>query len=404
MSEPPVRVCIDARVVDGTIGGTQQAIMGLARGLRDSSTAGRDLDLFFLVWKGHTDWLAPHLPEDARLIEARRPTERLRRLARRVPGLRPAWRAARRLFASQPRPPASDGCIERAGIQVMHFTQQYGFRTAVPSIYRPQDLQHVHLPGNFSAADWRLRDGVYRWMCAQASVVTVPTEWGARDLMAQYGLSPDRVVAVPPGAAAAGEPPAAMDELASRLRLPARYALYPAQTWPHKNHRRLIEALASLRQQREIAIPLVCTGGTGGTTGVLPKLQALAASAGVEVRFMGYLSPADLEVCYRRATLLVFPSLFEGWGMPVTEAMSFGVPVACADTTALPFTAGGAARLFDPTDTEAMAGAIAELWSSHARRAELAAAGRARVASLRWSATAERCADLYRMVSAAHPR
>ena len=113
--------------------------------------------------------------------------------------------------------------------------------------------------------------------------------------------------------------------------------LYPARPWPHKNHARLFEAFARLRARRP-NLRLVLTGE--GEYGALP--------AGVEAR--GRVSRDELVRLYQGAAALVFPSLYEGFGMPVLEAMACGCPVACSNVTSLPEVAGDAARLFDPRD------------------------------------------------------
>ena len=120
------------------------------------------------------------------------------------------------------------------------------------------------------------------------------------------------------------------------------FLLYPARNWPHKNHERLFHAFALLRRVRP-DLRLVLTGG--GHSASPPK--------GVEVH--GHVTPEELVSLYRRASALVFPSLYEGFGQPPLEAMACGCPVASSNAGSLPEICGDAARLFDPEDVSAIA-------------------------------------------------
>src|SRR5215213_1622126 len=152
MSTPSLNVCLDARMTDGAFGGVQQVVIGLAGALANLTDG--DEQFHFLVYEDAHSWLTPYLNDRCKLLMASPapppPTAWRRRLAL-VPGLRSAYE---RLAPVPPparlAPPASDGLIELAGIDVMHFTTQGGFLTDVPSIYQPHDLQHVHLPQYFS--------------------------------------------------------------------------------------------------------------------------------------------------------------------------------------------------------------------------------------------------------------
>ncbi len=396
MSTSPLRVCVDARFIDGTVGGVQHAVIDLCHGFGTIADSTGDLVLQFLVWDGHGDWLTPHLPPGAALLPCPPLEESTTRgTVKRIPGLRPLWRWLRTHLTGPPRPPASDGAIESAGIEVMHFTHQLGFRTAVPSIYQPHDLQHVHLPELFTDADRRLRDGIYRFLCDQARCVVMMTTWGANDVITQYGLSPDRVAVVPHGAAPAeGAPGATIADL-SALDLPAQYALFPARTWPHKNHLRLLDALALLRDTQGLVVPVMCTGGRSEHHAAIEHRRA-ELGLDAQMRFLGYLKRDELQALYRGAHALLFPSRFEGWGLPITEAFAWGVPVACSTATGLPGVTGGAAEMFAPKDAAGMARAVETVWTDDARRAELVRLGRTRLSELSLANTARRYAALYR--------
>jgi glycosyltransferase involved in cell wall biosynthesis len=136
------------------------------------------------------------------------------------------------------------------------------------------------------------------------------------------------------------------------------------------------------------------------------ELRAVAERAGVadRVHLCGWVGDADLEGLYRAATCLAFPSLAEGFGLPVLEAMARSLPVACSGVSALPEVAGDAALLFDPLSTEAIAGAVAALLHDPALRARLVARGREQAARFSWDRTARDTVASYERTLAGRPR
>ena len=402
----PLRVCLNARLVSGEWGGVEQVIIGLASAL--SHFDDGDERYFFLVHRGHTAWLEPFMAGPCSLLisEAPAAVESTRKgllvTARQLvkAALPDEIRSALRDRRARPyQLPESDGTIERAGVDVLHFPMQVGFSTVVPSIFAPHDLQHLHLPQFFSRAAIAEREARYRALCGRASIVTVMTTWGRDDILAKYGLPPEKVRVVP-GAAAieAYDNPTEREIAAARdkFELPLRFAVYPAKAWPHKNHLRLVAALRLLRE-RGLDVPVVLTGEQGGSQ--LPIL-AEAGKLGVAdlVHFVGFVTPGELVALYRMAHMMVFPSLFEGWGLPVVEALSAGLPVACSNATCLPAVTAGAAEMFDPTDTAAIADSIARVWQDDRLRERLIEDGRARAACFSWGHTARIFRACYRML------
>src|SRR5205823_759225 len=128
-----------------------------------------------------------------------------------------------------------------------------------------------------------------------------------------------------------------MDILRQRARIPMEYMLYPAHSWPHKNHLRLLEAMARLRDLSGVRVNLVCTGAMDGFFRTI-NARVRSLHLDNQVTFLGYVSPDELETLYRFARFLVFPSLFEGYGFPLTEALQAGLPIACSNVTSVPET------------------------------------------------------------------
>ncbi len=394
------RVCLDARLVSGVAGGVEQVLIGMAHGLSRLGDAGDEY--LFLTYRGANDWLRPYLAGRCRLLEGSPPPWQLRTRgssSRIRAAMRSIWhRFSPLLGPLEYRLPASDGAVEAAGAGVMHFATQNGFRTRLPSIYQPFDLQHIHLPGNFTPRDRSVREKQYRALTAQAQVVVVASQWSKRDLMRHYRLPEEKVRVIPlaPVLAAYPEPtPGQIEAVRREHDLPAAFLFYPAQTWEHKNHAALFKALRILRSEHDLVVPLVCTGTKNGYYAVLERMQRELGVAD-QVRFLGYVSPLQMACLYRSCRAFAFPSYFEGFGMPVLEAFLAGAPVVCSNATSLPEVAGDAALLFDPQDAEQLAACIRRVWTEEPVWQQLVVRGRQRVAGFSWDATALAYRDLYR--------
>ncbi len=395
MTGERLRVCIDARLEGGIAGGVQHFIAGLASGL---GALEGDEEYAFVGPRGTDRWLGKHLRGACRLLVSR--SSAAWRLRRSIEKRLNRARAVPDIPALPPEP----AVVRRFHPDVVHFTIQSGFRTDVPNIYHPHDLQHRHLPQFFSELERLRRDAAYREMCAQSSLVAVVSTWVKEDVSTAFGVPREKIAVVPLAPATATVPDLAPDEagrVARRLELPDRFVFYPAQTWPHKNHVSLLEALALLRRDG-LTVPFV---SSGLQTPHFAQIEARARELGLsdQVRFLGFVSPEELQVLYRRSTAVVIPSLFEAASFPVWEAFRVGAPVACSDVTSLPAQAGDAALLFDPRDASAIAGAVRKLWCDAELRTELIRRGRASVARFSWERTARTFRAHYRRLARRPP-
>jgi glycosyltransferase involved in cell wall biosynthesis len=225
--------------------------------------------------------------------------------------------------------------------------------------------------------------------------VIVDAESTREDLTRHLGTPLEKVDVAPLGVSIPdGVAPTPGAELRRKLNVDERpLALSLSAKRPHKNIARLLRALAALPHDRRPSLVV-----PGYPTPHERELRELAATLGIadRVRLPGWLSTEDLEGLYAMAACVVLPSLYEGFGLPVLEAMARGVPVACSGTSSLPEVAGDAALLFDPHDTDAIAQAVDALLGDAALRARLADQGRGRAARFTWAAAADATLASYR--------
>ncbi|MCU1432635.1 MAG: glycosyl transferase, group 1 family protein [Actinotalea sp.] len=224
------------------------------------------------------------------------------------------------------------------------------------------DVQHLDLPHLFSAAERLYRRRWYDHAARRADRVVTISSFARQSIVDRLGIDPARISVAHLGVDRGSFEP----QLGER----ERFLLYPARAWPHKNHACLLEAVRLLRQD-EPGLRLVLTGGGLESLGTLPDW--------VDVR--GLVPRAELRSLYRSAACLVFPSLYEGFGLPPLEAMASGCPVAASDAGSLPEICGDAAVLFDARDPAAIAAGVARVLDGST---DLRERGLERVRSFTW--------------------
>jgi glycosyltransferase involved in cell wall biosynthesis len=265
---------------------------------------------------------------------------------------------------------------------------------SVPTVVTLHDVRHRDHPEHFSRVERAWRRVSYDRASRRATLVVTDSEHARGRIVESLGIPPERVVAIHlavdrerfrPARPGDPMPPAA-------LGLPERFVVYPASLWTHKNHARLLAALARV-EDRDIALVL-----TGATFGRLDALMGEARRLGVaeRVRHLGLVGDDVLPAVYRAASGLVFPSLYECFGAPPLEAMASGVPVASSRAASLAEVCGGAALVLDPYDVGQMAGAITRLVHDDDLRADLVRRGLAQVAGFSWEAAVEAHVAVYR--------
>jgi len=251
------------------------------------------------------------------------------------------------------------------------------------------DIQHEYCPEFFSPLELEERRRVYTQSAKRAAHLCAISEFTRQTLIERLGIPPERVTTThlaadpifEPGSPARGDHRRVLD----RYGLPSgEYLLFPGNTWPHKNHDAAVRALRVLREDHGLDLLLVCTGAPkDAQDGLLSTIRALGLER--RVRFLGYCPVADMPALYEGAAALVFPSLFEGFGIPLLEAMWCDCPIVCSNATSLPEIAGGAALLADPRAPEDLAHAVSRVLGDKAERQALVERGRRRVLDFSWT-------------------
>ncbi len=282
------------------------------------------------------------------------------------------------------------------GLDVLHSPANTGpaIVPRVASVVSVLDLIWLHRPEEWEASPRvhsTMRRRVGRAVRRADRIFTI-SHAAARDLTETLGLAPERIHTTPLAARPPQVPPTAEGPLRAQLDLgDARVLLCVAQKRPYKNLHRLVHALPALGEEVVLVLP-------GSPTPYEAQLRALATELGVErrVRFPDWLSEEQLEGLYALSSAFVLPSLIEGFGLPVLEAMLRGLPVACSNAPALVEVAGEAALTFDPERQEEITAAILRLLSDRVLAERLAERGRERAASFTWKQTGVASLEGYR--------
>lgn len=416
-----LRVAINAQLVpDGSSGGIVTVLRALAAltELEDGVE-----EYVFIGPYEDPEWMRPMLPSGQPIVRgpefmssvAGRP-DPLEPFKRRLGPLRPMAREVRRLLAPQAQaiaaavsfdsesrtpfaPATSRSFFESLGCDVVHFPFQAFEMCGLPSVYNPHDLQHLHLAEFFTPTEISRRESLYSSACHAANTVVVASQFVKRDVVDRYGVESKRVQVIPWAPPPLPRLPDETDEsviraVREKYELGDRpFALYPAMTWEHKNHVRLLEAVAYLRDSEGLDLRVICTGFK---TDFWPNIEGTLIELGLSdaVKFPGLVSLNELNALYRAAQFVFVPTLFEAASAPVFEAWQHGVPVACSTVTSLPDQVADAALLFDPFVVKEIATALARMTTDSTLREDLRRRGTHRLKDY----SLERTAKAYRAV------
>lgn len=298
--------------------------------------------------------------------------------------------------------------IRRDRLDVYHGTYntlppRWPLWRGAPMVLTLHDVIVTYWPDDLGDPFVRYARAVTQRVVRDAAVILTVSEWSRREICARFGCDPAKVRLSHNGLhpeVVAGAPAGAAEQARARFAEGRPYLFAIGAALERKNTGRLIEAWALARARRPDWPHLLLVSGLGKA---VDRFRERAAQAGVldHVRFLPYLSQQDLIAVYAGAELSVYPSLVEGWGLPVGESLALGTPILTSDTSAMPEAGGDDARYFDPTSKESMADALVEAverWVPQWPARREAAMARAR--RFTWRATAESVLAAYRDAAA----
>jgi len=269
----------------------------------------------------------------------------------------------------------------------------------VPTIVTVHDLAFIRFTQTFRAYNRAYLDFATRLSVRRAARVLVVSEHTKREVVGILGVPAERVVVTPNAVREHFRPPdpATLAAFRAKKGLPERFLLYVGTLEPRKNLMTLLDAYAEVLRQHDV--PLIIGGGKGWLyDAVFQRLEQLGLRE--RVQFVGYIEEDELPLWYAAATLFVFPSLYEGFGMPPLEAMACGTPVITSNSSSLPEVVGDAGLMAPPHDAAAFAAAISRVLSDPALHQELRERGLVQATRFSWRVTAERTLAAYEAVAA----
>ena len=279
--------------------------------------------------------------------------DRIKAIARKVLPFKMKQRIKRWLHRAQPAPGSAKLLRQiQADMLFCPFTAPFYADKSIPTISVIYDLQYRAFPDFFSPEDWCQREEAFKTAYRNADHLVTISNFVKKTVVEASGLSPQQVSTVTIGLFRSHEMYRNEDNVFSILSkyslIPGEYILYPANFWEHKNHAMLLTSFGMYRQAHpDQRLKLVCTGAPGSSAdNFCSTVQRMGLADWVF--YPGFVSTDEYECLLNAAFALIFPSLYEGFGIPVLEAMAAGVPVLCSNVTSLPEVGGDAVLYFDP--------------------------------------------------------
>ena len=389
-------------------GGVYQYCLTMLEALRDPDVLGAENEIVIVAGRAEKSDIATLRREGWEIIPMQAPSVRRRigsvlrqlGLGEIIDGLRVSRReqvtGGRSGSPDDPRHNSDAEAWFRAnGLELLIFPvpMSLAFECGLPYVFMVHDLQHrlqPQFPEVSANGEWERREYLFRNGVRSAELVVIDSEAGKEDVMdcyGEYGITAERIHTLPflPGKYLDLECDASRRaRVRQRYDLAERFFFYPAQFWPHKNHARIVEAVAWLRNKRGIEVTIAFAGSHFNEirertfAECMDLIEALGLSS--QVRYLGYVADEDLGPLYSLSEGLVMPTFFGPTNLPVTEAWQAGCPVLTSDIRGIREHAGDAALLVDPGSTEALAEGMARLWTDDRLRQTLRERGRSRLA------------------------
>lgn len=287
--------------------------------------------------------------------------------------------------------------LKRYRLSLYHEPNFIPYRTDIPTIITVHDLSYLRYPETHPASRVRIMSKLLPPAIERATRILTDSDFVRKEIIEVFAVAPEKVVTTHLGVSPAFRPMSAEETLPTLARLGlqhGKYLLAVGTLEPRKNLLLTLRAYRRLPQSLREEFPLVVVGMKGWHTETLEsELEELLRSG--QVRLPGYISAEDLCRLYAGGTMLVYPSLYEGFGLPLLEGMASGIPVVTANRSSLPEVVGDAGIVIDPDDDAALLESILTLLESPTETASLRMRGIARAAKFTWAKCAETTADAY---------
>lgn len=269
-----------------------------------------------------------------------------------------------------------------------------------PSAVTVHDLSHLHFPQYHPSERVDILERTLNDSLQRASRVIAVSEYTRQDIAKHFGLAIDKIDVVPPAVCNSFRATYAKQTLSlvrKKYSLPKQYILSVATLEPRKNILGLVRAFRLLPQTTRKSFPLVLVGARGWLSNELDQALVPLMNRGEAIR-LGYVDQVDLPKIYAAATCMAYVSFFEGYGMPVAEAMTAGVPVATSASSSMPEVAAGAAALVDPYDVESISSVLGKIVEDEPYRQEMSLKGKKASAEYTWLNSSQRLLSVLRRV------
>lgn len=265
----------------------------------------------------------------------------------------------------------------------------------IPTLVTIPDIQHEYYPQFFTPDEIENREDNWKQSCFDADQVLTISECSKKTLIDKYQLSPQKInVTLLSVANEFKSLETKKDkQVVQKYALPSNYAFYPANTWPHKNHKLLIIGFAYFKKHNKSDLKLVLSGIDDAKQELDPLIEHFGIND--DVLFLSYIERIEMPIIYRNAMFLIFPSLFEGFGIPLLEAMACDCPIAASKLTSIPEVAGKAALYFDPRNPVEISRAFEKMTNDSSLRNNLAEEGRNQLNNFSWDRTAKQTINVF---------